>query len=555
MNDTGNAYYQVAYDFFEMQQYGDFVENIIKAYNCGVHQEEILETIYTCFITPNEMEFQKNYEENRKELINIPYEDLEIDFIPVSDTKFYLFSRVSKEFIGSFQMDDTSIMSEEIEFESVLIADCWDFREMLPFLKEKTWETVYILLNEQKTYFASFFKLPCFRELYMNNVIVFESIEILKLFFEEYSDFYLPKQILAMSDRYDLILNQIHKSRIDNLLKKRENVFLSILIPSYNRGKKALSAVNEICDSDYDSEIEIIVSDNGSTLQTQEYHAIQQIHDSRVRYHRNENNMGFLQNVIKVLDMAKGKYAVLSSDDDIMLIEYLPHYLKLFKKYGNYGVFLTGGVGKVGNFRPLLEKNVTLCGIKAVYEGINSNYVTGIGYNMELVRRNNLLEFMRQHADNIMVDFYPHCVVNFKLSLISPMLICAKPPLWLERDTEETSEESLEEIKDYMTIESREKQLTDLIKLFIESGMRGSILCCLYRERCWKFLHLLFLAMYFYPDYYKKQHITWIEFLEDAVKRCQNNLLLLKDYTTFEEREELQKNLDVMYLDFEKKLC
>lgn len=518
-NEVGNAYYQAAYEFFEKKQYEEAVENFIKAYMYGVQKEEILENLYACFVVPNEMEFKKNYEENGKGLLNIAYDDLEIDFIPVSDSKFYLFHRTSKEFLGTFQLDETSIMTDNVDFESILLADCWDFRKMLPVMKEKTWAAVYILLNEQEARFASFLKLPHFRELYMKNVIIFKNTDIMRQVFEEYSDFYLPKQILTMGDSYDSLFEQIHKKRIEDLSQKRKNVFLSICIPSYNRGNRALAAVEEICRSVYDSEIEIIVSDNGSTSFTEEYQAIRDMQDARVRYHRYEENMGFLENFVKVLGMAEGKYAVLSSDEDMMLVDNLSHYMNLFKRNGDCGVFFTSGVH--GNFLEPAKETVRIHGEAAIEKGINGNYMTGVGYNMWLVRQLKLTEFIQKHADNAMVKFYPHCAMNLKVALVSSVLACGQPPLWIAEG--EAEEETSENIKPYMTIDSREKQYVDMVKLYIEAGIRGDLLCRLYWSRCWKFFWLLYNANNRYIIYYTAHQLTWRDIAEDAVGRCKKS--------------------------------
>lgn len=543
MDKTGYTYYQAAYKFFEEQQYEKAVENFIMAYDRNICQEEILENLYACFIAPNEAEFKKNYEENRKDLLNIPYEDLEIDFIPVSNSNFYLFHRKSQEFMGSFSLDDSSIMKNDVDFESILIADCWDFRQMLSLIKENTWEIVYILLNEHKSYFASFFKLPRFRELYMNNAIIFENAEIMRMFFEEYSDFYLPKRVFASDNNYSVILTEIHKKRLANSSAKRKNIFLSILIPSYNRGNKALSAIQEICCSVYDSEIEVIVSDNGSDLYAQEYQSIHDIQDSRIRYHRNEHNMGFLENVMVLLDMAKGKYAILSSDEDIMLISNLPYYLNLIKKHGDCGVFCTSGM--LGNFGTPEDETVRVHGVKAVLSGINTNYATGVGYNMALLRQMKLTEFIRQHLDNAMVNFYPHCVMNLKMAFISDMLICGKPPLWIAGEPGEAADGTdSKTINTYMTIDSREAQYVGTVNLYIEAGLRGRPLCILYMERCRKFFWLLYIAMNTYPSYYEERHISWEDMLSDAAKRCQKNLALLKNCITPQEQDELVKDIN-----------
>lgn len=551
MEQTGNTYYQAAYELFEKQQYEEAVENFIKAYECGVQKDEILENLFACFIAPNEAEFRKNYEENSNGNMDVPYEELEIDFIPVSDSKFYLFHRMSKVFLGSFQLDAEPIMTDDVEFESILVADCWDFRKMLPTMKEKTWPIVYILLNEQEARFASFLKLPHFRELYMKNVIIFANTRIMKQVFEEYPDFYLPKRILSMGDSYDTLFAEIHKKRIEDLSQERKNVFLSILIPSYNRGHRALSAVKEICRSAYDSEIEIVVSDNGSTSYVEEYQAIRDMKDARVRYHRYEKNMGLLENVVKVLELAQGKYAVLSSDEDMMFIDNLPHYMNLFQKNRDCGVFRTSGMH--GNFPPIPEETTKAYDLSAIIKGINGNYITGIGYYMPLVHQLKLTEFIRKRMDNIMVEFYPHCVMGFKLALVSGVLQCGQPPLWLAMEAENVDGAPSGEIQSYMTIDSRERQYVDTVKLYIEAGICGGMLGALYMERCWKFLMLLYIANVSFPTYYEEPHIIWKDMLEDALERCKKNLVLVENYVSAEECKQLVEYIDNLYLEFKNK--
>ena len=548
MTELGNAYYHAALIYFEGQQYENAVENFIKAYDCGVYREEILEILYSCFVTPNEQEFRNNYDNNKKDFVRVPYEDLEIDYIPVSDSKFYLFHRIMKEFVGSFQMDEVPVRAKDVEFDSILIADLWDIRQMLPYIKEKMWDTVYILLNEQCARFASFFKLPYFCELYMSNVVVFENANNMTLFFEEYSDFYLPRKILATNDVYDKLLLQIHNKRLINFSKRRENVFLSVLIPSFNRGSKALSAVKEICRTGYDSEIEIVVSDNGSDSYVQEYQEIRDMKDTRVRYHRNESNLGFLENVVRLLEMAKGKYAIFSGDEDIMCISNLPYYMNLLKKHGECGVFCTSGI--YGNFGLPSQDTVCVQGINALIEGINRNYLTGAGYNMAFVRQSDLVGFIRKHSDNVIVNFYPHCAMNFELALVSDMLCCGEPPLWIAGEAEEVDGVEQEHIKAYMEIDSREKQHIGAIELYIEAGLCGMLLCDLYRERCKKFFHLIYLAKISFPLYYRQREISWESMALDVRKRCVKGVMLLENYTTMGERNDLLDSIDNLYQEY-----
>lgn len=545
MDELGYVYYQAANLLFEAGQYDKAVENFIRAYSLGVYKEEILTDLYACFVTPNEAEFRGNYEENRKGILDIPYDDLEVDFIPVSDTKYYLFHRPSKEFKGIFELDGPPALGLEAEFESVLIADSWDFREMLPVLSERAWQTVYILLSEQKECFASFLKLPHFREDYLGHVVVFDNADIMRLFFQEYPDFYLPRTIFAKNDRYQAMIEELHEYRVRDFSKNRGNVLLSILIPSYNRGEKALNAVREICNSYYDSEIEIIVSDNASTLGLEGYQAIRDMGDARVRYHRNERDVGYFENAMGLLDMAKGKFSVLSSDEDVMDISSLPFYLNLIYRNSDCGSFYMGGIG--GNFGLKLLEFMRCQGWNAITDSINSNYVTGSAYNMDLLRKLELTDFIRQNKDNRMVYIYPHCVLNLRLSLMSDRTVCGQPPLWFAGEAEEVDGAASDDIKVYMEIDDREEQFVDSIKLFVKCGIGGSLLTFLYYERSWKFLYLLRLSAICYPSYYERNHIKWEDTLEDAIGRCKRNMWLLEGHISSEEKELLRQRLDELH--------
>lgn len=92
---------------------------------------------------------------------------------------------------------------------------------------------------------------------------------------------------------------------------------LSICIPTYNRGP----FIGELLDSiltqtGHDCDIEVVVSDNASTDDTQ---AIIQTYQKRlpgIVYHRAKQNMGADRNFLKVVELATGDYCWLMGSDD-----------------------------------------------------------------------------------------------------------------------------------------------------------------------------------------------------------------------------------------------
>lgn len=97
-------------------------------------------------------------------------------------------------------------------------------------------------------------------------------------------------------------------------------MLLSVCIPTYNRGEKVLSLLqflsSEINGSDFYDDIEILVSDNCSTDNTQEV-VSEYINGSELFvYNRNEENLGLIGNLHKLVELSKGDYVWFMGDDD-----------------------------------------------------------------------------------------------------------------------------------------------------------------------------------------------------------------------------------------------
>ena len=99
-------------------------------------------------------------------------------------------------------------------------------------------------------------------------------------------------------------------------------MLLSICIPTYNRQKYLREAISEIIrqiPENFINEVEICVSDNDSSDGTKEY--LDQLMSRSlisIKYSKNEKNLGFDWNCIKVMQMATGKFSWLMGDDDVL---------------------------------------------------------------------------------------------------------------------------------------------------------------------------------------------------------------------------------------------
>ena len=89
---------------------------------------------------------------------------------------------------------------------------------------------------------------------------------------------------------------------------------VTIGIPTYNRAALLERAARSALDQDY-ARIEVVVSDNDSADATEE--TLRRLAaDDRLRYERQESNLGHARNFARVFEMASGELFMWLSDDD-----------------------------------------------------------------------------------------------------------------------------------------------------------------------------------------------------------------------------------------------
>jgi len=106
---------------------------------------------------------------------------------------------------------------------------------------------------------------------------------------------------------------------------------ISVLIPTYNRARFLGDAIRSALNQDY-KDIEVIVSDNASTDDT--YKVVSQFfYDKRLKYYRNEKNIGMVENWKKmVYQLSNGEWFVILSDDDYFVFnEYITQAVEIIK--------------------------------------------------------------------------------------------------------------------------------------------------------------------------------------------------------------------------------
>lgn len=94
-------------------------------------------------------------------------------------------------------------------------------------------------------------------------------------------------------------------------------------MPVYNGMKYLRYALDSILQQNY-TDFELIISDNASTDATQNICLEYAEKDNRIRYHRNETNIGATSNFNRVLELARGEFFKWAAHDDV----HLPGFLR-----------------------------------------------------------------------------------------------------------------------------------------------------------------------------------------------------------------------------------
>lgn len=119
---------------------------------------------------------------------------------------------------------------------------------------------------------------------------------------------------------------------------------LAICLPTYNRAgflKEALASILSQATAAQRNRVEIVVSDNASTDQTEKTVAeLAKGATLPVRYFRNEKNVGFDANCLKAVERAQARYCWLLGDDDLLAAGALARVLLEIEKDEGVDLFL-----------------------------------------------------------------------------------------------------------------------------------------------------------------------------------------------------------------------
>ena len=99
------------------------------------------------------------------------------------------------------------------------------------------------------------------------------------------------------------------------MVNQNNDFLVTIAVPTFNRAHLVKSAVDSALRQTHQN-LEVLIVDNGSSDNTSQI--VGEINDSRVRFIRNECNIGVAGNWQKCVDKSSGDYLLILSDDDVL---------------------------------------------------------------------------------------------------------------------------------------------------------------------------------------------------------------------------------------------
>jgi glycosyltransferase involved in cell wall biosynthesis len=129
---------------------------------------------------------------------------------------------------------------------------------------------------------------------------------------------------------------------------------VTVGIPTYNRADGYLRyAIESVLNQSYDN-IEIIISDNHSTDNTEEL--VRGYRDPRIRYVKQSKNIGPFMNMNYCLEKAQGTYFLMLHDDDSIDPEFISVCMKKVGYRHDAGIIITGSRIIDANGKITIEK-------------------------------------------------------------------------------------------------------------------------------------------------------------------------------------------------------
>jgi glycosyltransferase involved in cell wall biosynthesis len=184
---------------------------------------------------------------------------------------------------------------------------------------------------------------------------------------------------------------------------------VTIAIPTYNRAKLYLrSCIQSALDQTY-SNIEVLISDNCSNDETPEI--VQSFSDSRIKYFRQQDNLGQNGNMNFLVEKARGDYFLMYHDDDHIDIDFVETCMKAVEYKSGIGLIVTGSrvINEHGSVNRERKNNAYGCPIDEFIllwykKGINLFLCNSL-FGTDALRQTGGFDATYKHFDDVAAEF------------------------------------------------------------------------------------------------------------------------------------------------------
>ena len=151
-------------------------------------------------------------------------------------------------------------------------------------------------------------------------------------------------------------------------MTKSETVpLVSIGMPVYNGERFIRKALDSLLAQNF-KDFELIISDNASEDATQQICFEYASKDSRIRYYRNEINLGAIENSRNVLELSSGKYFMFAADHDLYEPNFISRCVEILEKDSSVVLCYpkTAWIDTDGNFLEVIPGHFDTRGLKQI---------------------------------------------------------------------------------------------------------------------------------------------------------------------------------------------
>ena len=185
---------------------------------------------------------------------------------------------------------------------------------------------------------------------------------------------------------------------------------LSIIIPTYKRKDRLEKTISSILDSDSEN-IEFIFVDNNSKDGTEELIKNHQQDDKRIRYFKNQTNIGANRNIYRGYLESFSDWIMILTDDDYLKKGFLEEVLELIKKNKECGLIIPAKKDEELVYNQTTRVKSSEEAFKVAYG--SSGVITGLMFNKKY------LNSVKWKLDD---SIYPQISLASQISLISDII-------------------------------------------------------------------------------------------------------------------------------------